>query len=188
MTTALFMITVISAYKIRFSRMRLYFLTFLVWSVYLVLMAQDTTYQQLHEIEYAQRIALEKINGRYIPKDVDDAIKELDKLVDMVGKAKFKAQPEEMAVRKVHFSFGRWMILNWGFYEGSRLSHYLRGLGITYPDDMATALMTWYHRHLLARPLDIEDLAKLFSERRKKEISERLKKGQVIESKSVPKN
>ncbi|MBK8500760.1 MAG: hypothetical protein IPL46_00370 [Saprospiraceae bacterium] len=148
----------------------------------------DTTYRQQYEIEYQQRIKFQKINGHYIPKDVDDSMAELDKIVDMVGKAKFKAQPEEVAVRQIHFSFGRWMIVNWGFYEGSRLSHYLKELGVTYPDDMASVLMACYHRHLNSKPLGLEDLAKSYAEKRKKEVEERLLKGQIIESRTIPKN
>jgi hypothetical protein len=150
--------------------------------------SSDTTYLQQYEIEYDQRINLQKINGHYIPMDVADAMSELDKIVDMVGKAKFKTQSEEMAIKKIHFSFGRWMIVNWGFYEGSRLSHYLRGLGVTYPDDMASVLMACYHRHLNSKPLGLGDLAKIYAEKRKKEVEERLLKGQIIESRSTPKN
>ena len=152
------------------------------------ILAQDTSYQQQYEMEYQQRIKLEKINGRYIPKDLEDAMAQLDILVDAEGQAKFKAQPEEIAVRKIHFSFGKWMIVNWGFYEGSRLSHYLRSQGITYPDDMATTLMTCFHRHLNGKPLGFEQLAEEFAEKRKKEVIERLRQGTVIESKSAPKN
>ena len=150
--------------------------------------SEDTTYQQRYEMEYQQRIKLQKIEGHYIPKDVDDAMAELDQIVDMVGKAKFKAQSEEIAVKQIHFSFGRWMIVNWGFYEGSRLSHYLRGMGVTYPDDMASVLMTCYHRHLNNRPLGLEDLAISYAEKRRKEVEARLLKGQIIESRSIPKN
>ena len=149
--------------------------------------AQDTTYQELYEMEYQKRIMLEKINGRYIPKNMDDAMAQLDILVDAVGKAKFKSQPEAIAVKKIHFSFGRWMIVNWGFYEGSRLSHFLKQKGVSYPDDMATVLMTCYHRHLLGVPLKFEELAAEFAEIRKKEVEERLMKGRVLESKLIPK-
>lgn len=150
--------------------------------------AQDTTYQEQYELEYQQRIKLQKINGRYIPKDLNDAMTRLDVLVDAEGQAKFKAQPEDIAVRRIHFSFGKWMIVNWGFYEGSRLSHYLRLQGITYPDDMATTLMTCFHRHLNGKPLEFEKLATEFAEKRRKEVEERLKQGRVIESKFIPKN
>lgn len=149
--------------------------------------AQDTTYQERFEIEYQKRIQMEKINGRYIPKDLNDAIAQLDLLVDNVGKAKFKAQPEDIAVHKIHFSFGKWMIVNWGFYEGSRLSHFLKSKGISYPDDMASALMICYHRHLLKQPLEFEKLATDFAEKRRKEV-EAGQEGKILESKFIPKN
>lgn len=149
---------------------------------------QDTTYQQRHELEYQKRIKLAKINGRYIPKDLSDALSQLDQLVDAEGKARFKAQPESIAVNRIHFSFGKWMIVNWGFYEGSRLSHFLKSKGVSYPDDMATLLMTCFHRHLLDQPLEFEKLANEFAEKRRKEVEERLRQGKVIESKYIPKN
>ena len=152
------------------------------------LFSQDTTYQEKYELEYQQRIKLQKINGRYIPKDLNDAMTQLDELVDAEGQAKFKAQPEDIAVRRIHFSFGKWLIVNWGFYEGSRLSHYLRSHGITYPDDMATTLMTCFHRHLNGKALEFDKLATQFAEKRRKEVEERLKQGTVIESKFIPKN
>lgn len=164
------------------------FFIFIVSTLSLPLSAQDTTYQQRYELEYAERISKSTINGRYIPKDLDEAMIELDKLVDLVGKAKFKAQAEDRAVRNIHFSFGKWMIVNWGFYEGSRLSHFLRGRGITHPDDMASTLMRCYHRHLNKRPLEFEALAIACAEKRKEDIEKRLRQGQIIETKTIPKN
>ena len=152
------------------------------------LSAQDTTFRQQYEIEYAERIKKTHINNRYIPKDLNEAMAELDKIVDMVGKAKFKAQDEEMAVKKLHFSFGKWLIVNWGFYEGSRLSHFLRTNGITYPDDMAATLMTCYHRHLNNRQLEFELLAEQYATKRRKEANKRLQEGQIIETRTIPKN
>jgi len=141
-----------------------------------------TDYRSQQEAEYAARVKLDRINGRYIPKNIGDAMLELDKLVDPGGKMKFKSQPEKEGVRRIHFSFGKWMIVNWSFYEGSRLSHYLREKGITYPDDMADALMTFYHRHLNGKPLGIDELASYYSEKRKKEWQERLLQGTIISS------
>ncbi len=139
-----------------------------------------TDYRSQQEAEYSARVKLAEINGRYIPKNIGDAMIELDKIVDSGGKTKFKSQPEKEGVRRIHFSFGKWMIVNWGFYEGSRLSHYLREKGITYPDDMADALMTFYHRHLNGQPLGIDEMALFYAEKRKKEWKERLQRGTII--------
>ncbi len=148
----------------------------------------DTTYQEKYQSEYQVRIKQSHINGFYIPKDIDDAMAELDRIVDQHGKERFRAQEEEVAVRKIHFSFGRWMIHNWGFYEGSRLSHYLKGLGITYPDDMASTLMLCYHRKLNDKPMRVEEIAEYFAEKRRKEMEDRINRGQILEVHKVEKN
>ena len=176
--------------NIKVAKSRLFLLTLVLISTCVCLSAQDTnstTFQQQYELEYAQRIKKTHINGRYIPKDLDEALQELDRIVESVGKAKFKAQPEEVAVKKVHFSFGKWIIVNWGFYEGSRLSHFLKSKGIAHPDDMASTLMICFHRYLNQRPLEFDALASDCEQRRKKEIINRLQRGQIIETRSVPK-
>ncbi len=150
-----------------------------------LVVAQETSYEREYESEYQTRITKTHINGRYIPKDIEDAMIELDRLIDEPSKQKLKSVPEEVAVRRIHFTFGRWMILNWGFYEGSRLSHYLKSKGVTYPDDMASALIAWYHRKLNGKPLLIDELASFYSERRKNEVHERLLKGEIIDGAQV---
>ncbi len=158
-----------------------------------VLTAQEgSDFQKNFESTYEQRIRKSQINGHYIPRDVKDAMAHLDHIVDHNGKLRFRIQEEEKAVRTIHFSFGRWMMLNWGFYEGSRLSHHLKGLGISYPDDMAATLMHCYHRKLNDKPLEFETLAKHYATLRKKEAQERVVQGELLLTKpggrKIPKN
>ena len=109
----------------------------------LLLSALHTQAQKPPETEsefdegYQRRIRLEYIDGVYIPRDLSDALVQLNQLVDRESRARFKSADEEEAIRKLHFSLGRWITLNWGFYEGSRLSHSLKSLGIHHPDYMA---------------------------------------------------
>ena len=49
------------------------------------------------------------------------------------------------------------MIVNWGFYEGSRLSHFLRGAGLQHPDDMARVILVCFHRHLNQKELNLQE-------------------------------
>lgn len=151
-------------------------------SAHLVVAQEGRSYKKEYESAYQSRISKTHLNGRYIPKDIEDAMVELDRLIDEPSKQKLKSVPEEIAVRRIHFTFGRWMILNWGFYEGSRLSHYLKSKGVTYPDDMASALIAWYHRKLNGKPLLIDELASSYAEKRKNEVRERLLKGEIIDS------
>lgn len=167
-----------------------YFLFLLLISFSTVSYGQtaDTTYAEKYQMEYEKRITMTHINGRYIPADVDDAMKTLDRIVDHDGKERFKVEPEDHAVKTIHFSFGRWMIVNWGFYEGSRLSHYLKTKGITFPDDMATTLMYCYHRKLNDEPLQLDSLANHFSDLRREEAEKKMEERKVIEKESIIKN
>jgi hypothetical protein len=87
---------------------------------------------------------------------------------------------EEDAAIKLHFSLGRWMIYNWGFYEGSRLSYYLKNLGIGHPDDMAQFIIITYHRNLNKTKLNVKELIDHYKLKTEKARKERLEKGEVI--------
>jgi hypothetical protein len=132
------------------------------------------------EQQYQDRIRKEVLNGVYIPKNLDDAMAELDKRVSPEARLKFKAIPEDSVCIIMHNRLGQWMILNWGFYGGSRLSNYLRSAGVTFPDDMADFLILAYHRRQNAKPIGIKELATEFRDRRKKAYQEEMKKGKVI--------
>ncbi len=132
------------------------------------------------EKEYQKRIKQDYIYGVYIPKDLTDAFVQLNRLIDKESQAKFKSLPEAIAVEKLHFSFGRWMIYNWSFYEGSRLSVYLKNLGIYNPDDMAIFIMLSYHRNLNRKSLDVKTQIEQIQAKRKKEREGRLQQGQIL--------
>jgi hypothetical protein len=140
------------------------------------------------ERQYQESIRKETLNGVYIPKNLEDAMLELDKRVSLEARAKFKALPEDSVCMLMHHRLGQWMILNWGFYGGSRLSHYLRSAGVTFPDDMADFLILAYHRRQNAKPIGIKELATEFRERRKKEYQAEMKKGKVIHEEVRKKN
>ena len=131
---------------------------------------------------YQQRIRKEYLKGVYIPQDLGDAFVTLNGLIDEESKKKFRSVSEEEAAIKLHFSLGRWIIHNWGFYEGSRLSHYLRTtVGLSYPDDMARFIIIAYHRNLNRRSLDVKPLADGFIQMRDSIRQKELEQGTVIE-------
>ena len=138
------------------------------------------TAEEAYQKKYNKRIKKEYIYGVYIPKDLADAFVQLNRLTDQKSKTIFKNMPEELAAKKLHFSLGRWMIYNWGFYEGSRLSDYIKKLGITHPDDMASFIITSYHRNLHKKKLDIKTQIEFYKNKRKKEMEARKKRGTVI--------
>lgn len=133
------------------------------------------------EKQYQERIKKEKLNNVYIPKNLDDAMLQLDKIISPESQAKVKIIPEDSVCLALHNRLGQWMILNWGFYGGSRLSHYLRSAGVTYPDDMADFLILAYHRRLNGKPIEIKELATYYREKRKKDFEKEKKEGKVIQ-------
>lgn len=135
---------------------------------------------QEFERQYQERIKKDRLNGIYIPKNLDDALTQLDKLSSPESKIKFKSIPEDSICLIMHNRLGQWMIVNWSFYEGSRLSYYLRSAGVTFPDDMADFLLLSFHRHLHGKPVVIKDMAIYFREKRKQEWKNEVQEGEVL--------
>ena len=138
--------------------------------------SSETEFEQ----QYQERIKKDKLNNVYIPKNLEDALLHLDKIVSPESQEKFRAIPEDSVCLLMHNRLGNWIILNWGFYGGSRLSHYLRSAGVTFPDDMADFIILAYHRKLNGKPYTIKELAVYFREKRKKEREVEIKQGKII--------
>lgn len=138
-----------------------------------------------YQANYAKRITQEMINGVYIPSDLDDAFSELVRLSDPKGLAEFKVAPEDSIRRKLHFGLGRWILINWGFEEGSRMSHYMKGRGVSLPDDMVEVIIITWHRHLNKRPLKFEEEVAIIDKRKAEEKAKRdsLKEVIILEKK-----
>jgi len=149
--------------------------------------AKPKTELEKRDSIYQANIKKTRIHNVYIPKDLTEAFKELDALSDEKSKLKFKLGEEEMVAKKLHFGLGRWISYNWNFDEGSRFVHYLRGLGLVYPDDMVNFTLISYHRYLNQKPLDVEARVKVYQEKRKKEKEERLKNAEVLSEETVKK-
>ncbi len=111
---------------------------------------------------YQGNIKKSKLYGVYIPKDLDDAMIELDRLSPPESREKLKSISEDVMAKKLHFGLGRWISHNWNFEEGSRFSHYLKGKGILKSDDMVNFTLISYHRHIMKKPQEIESRAKKY--------------------------
>lgn len=133
-----------------------------------------------YEETYKWRIRQDYLYGVYIPKDLGDAFIQLNKLIDADSKKDFMSLPEEQAADILFFSFGRWITHNWGFYGGSRLSEFLRGVGIYHPEDMARFVIITYHRNLHRKSLDVKALVDQFQEKTRLEQEAKKKGGEII--------
>jgi hypothetical protein len=72
------------------------------------------------------------------------------------------------------------MIVNWGFYEGSRLSHFLKEAGLEHPDDMARALVVCFHRSLNGLDIRFDDEVAFYKAFRDEERAARVREQKVI--------
>lgn len=135
----------------------------------LPLMAQNKD-QLIREADslYKANIVKTRINGVYIPKDLQEAFTELDRLSPPDALLKIKVEEETFIARKLHFGLGRWMAINWNFDDGSRFSHFLTKLGLLYRDEMIDFMLISYHRYLNQRPQEVETRVKQYVEKRKK--------------------
>lgn len=147
------------------------FSVFLMFGPSAVLGQDSITYEDQFQQEYEKRIQKSHINGFYIPKDLPDALRILEEIVDEEGKQKFASRPDSVAVNSVFFSFGRWININWGMEFGSRLTVSLNQLGVSYPDDMVRLIMYAFHRHLRQQDMDVEFLVeRVIAERKARDL------------------
>ncbi len=135
-----------------------------------------------YQAQYEQNIRKSRINGVYIPVDINDAISELIKLSPPESLEKFKNADENLVVKKLHYGLGGWITYKWNLYEGSRIENYLRKMGLGHPDDMVDFIVTCLHRHLNNKNLETEELVKFYKDRRLKEIQKRFENRQVTDS------
>lgn len=134
---------------------------------------------------YQANIKKSRLYGVYIPKDMTEAFKELDRLSDKASKDKVKSAPESLIAERLYFGLGRWMSYNWNFVEGSRFSKYLNDLGLKFEDEMIKFMLVSYHRHLSNKPQEIESRVKTIVEKREAKKVKAAHLGEVIQSKSI---
>jgi hypothetical protein len=92
----------------------------------------------------------------YIPTDLDDAHRELEKLLPKSEIRHIKAMNTEDKMIEYHMSFGMWLRNNWGLWKGSRLASYFNQLGIRYPDDMSGIILDTFWCKLHNKPYRLD--------------------------------
>jgi hypothetical protein len=100
--------------------------------------------------EFSNKDTLE---GEYIPKDIDDCMRELDKAWSEEFKQKF--QNHELD-ELTEFEIGRTLRNSWGLWSHSRLAKYFEQYGILNPDDISPIILTCYERHFKGNPLEFD--------------------------------
>ena len=131
---------------------------------------------------FERRTRQKKIGQHYIPADLDDAMETLDVIVPEDSKESCAAQSEDFVVERLFFSFGRWIAINWGLYDGSRFSLYLQKLGVDQPDGQKEFVMRAYHRYLNEKDIDVRDLVTRYKREKAVQDSIRISNAQVLET------
>lgn len=122
--------------------------------------------QAEYQKQYQWRVKQERLYGIYIPKSLDEAMLEMDRLTDEVSKKKFAALPEEVAFRKLFHSLRPWIVQNWGLEGGSRFSRLFEPLQLRHPDDIAELVVVSWHRHLHSKDRDFKALVEQIRQKR----------------------
>lgn len=97
----------------------------------------------------------------YIPKDIDDCLTHLEKILTDSEKAIFKQCDEITFSLSMHFNCGLWIRNIWSLASGSRLFMYFNELGVHHPDSMSEIILTSYYRHLHGQEIKFEEQIKL---------------------------
>ena len=92
----------------------------------------------------------------YIPKDVDDCIRELDRMLAWDPLIE-RIQEGHIQSSGVHFGLGRRLRERWNLKEGSPLTAYFNGTGIYDPESMSRIVLESYFRHLRGEPIGLRE-------------------------------
>lgn len=122
------------------------------------------------EKQYSIDIKQTHLGGVYIPASIEEAMEELKNLSDAESLDKFAKAPIDEIAEKLHFGIGRWMMVNWQFVTGSRISHLVRSKGVKTPDAMAQYLIRYFHAYLNDTIPNEEELIKKVNARHEAEM------------------
>ncbi len=93
--------------------------------------------------------------GVYIPSDLEDCFRELNKMLSASAIEEIRTC-EESGLSIYHFGLGMWMRNNWGLWnQEARLTLYFDILGIQDADDVSSFILVSYWESLNGKPINI---------------------------------
>jgi deoxyhypusine synthase len=137
-------------------------------------------------LEYQRRILMSRIDDVYIPKDIREALEELDKKTSEESRNKVREIPEQQVLGLMEFRLGLWIKKNWSFVLGSRLLHSIKEYGPQSPDEAVEFILIAWHRHLNGSDLNLEVLGSDIHKRRIAAFEKRKAEAKVIHSEILP--
>lgn len=94
----------------------------------------------------------------YIPRDLEEAVLALDKLISEEEKYELCKMGEDEFLAATHLGIGMYLRNEWGLWKNSELRKYFRRRGIFHPDDMSGEILKSYYKFLCQRPWNDIDL------------------------------
>lgn len=125
-----------------------------------------------------------KYSDDYIPKNLNDALDYLDCV--WKDKEEFKNISENDAVADAHFAGGQWIRNSWELGEGKNsLYKQFKSLGVTFPEEISTIILTSFHRRLNHKAVDLNGQIREYREYKKRDESVRLKRNKLAKKLEV---
>jgi len=102
-----------------------------------------------------------KVQQTQIPRNLNEALMYLNRVLSTKEKNTFKNKSENDATADLFYSTGLWMRNTW--LRGNRapdLIKYFNSIGIYNPEDMSAIILVSFHRQLNNKPLAVENQVK----------------------------
>ena len=112
-----------------------------------LLLCVSSTAQEKVSSQRDYRYLVDRIDGIYIPKDIDEAIDSLDEIISPEDKRYItdSLSLEDFGAR-CHHGLGTWIRNNWGLWGGSRLQRYFVDKNVYHPDEMSGEILNAYYK------------------------------------------
>lgn len=94
-------------------------------------------------------------SDKYVPKDLDDALDQLDRIMGEERRAEV-LKIEEDGLLFNYMGLGAGLRKDWGLWAESRLAQYFNRVGIEHPDYMLAIILCSYWRKVHGKPIDLE--------------------------------
>jgi hypothetical protein len=130
-----------------------------------VIKPQKTAFDANYDSIYQWRVSQSHLDDVYIPMDINDCFKQLDKLMEEPVKKRFMAFSDEEVDSKTHASLGKWIDHKWQITQGSRISNYFKRMGVPHPEYTIGIILTSYHRYLHKKELKLKEQVTYFKEK-----------------------
>lgn len=109
----------------------------------------------MEDTEYNPTLDPGSPTGVYIPVDIQDCFRELDKMLpdDMIERIRLCKEGD---LYQHHFGLAIWIRNNWGLWSHqSRLKQYFDNLGVREGDSASSLLINSYWRHRNGLPIEL---------------------------------